>query len=354
VKREISFILCRVSLYLGLAYIALAGLLYLIFGPFETHFLGLKISFTSFINPIRISLGLFFLSFLIWALGTDKGRGTLAGLFKKIWLVLQYGGPMAAQRIYWIDNLKALAIFLMILGHTNNSKAYIQGLLVYIYSFHMPLFFFISGLTFNPRKYQSLKEIITRKSATLLLPYFFFSLLGYGLFLINEYHYFSFYSFFSALFRIVHGDTDLLAFAFDGPLWFLPCLFLVEIECYIISFFKKRVQGGIIVLLTVLGFFWGPRFKYIPWSAAVSLVGLFFYWFGFLLKDKIVQLNHSIKGIIIFFGIILSAIFCYLNGIVSMATDSYGNPLFFLLSAWGGILYVTVLMTILLRAKSLH
>lgn len=53
------------------------------------------------------------------------------------------------ERVQWIDNCKGVAICFVILGHTlltNNSW-------LIIYSFHMPLFFFLSGLVCNEKKY---------------------------------------------------------------------------------------------------------------------------------------------------------------------------------------------------------
>lgn len=48
------------------------------------------------------------------------------------------------QRIKWIDLTKGVAIFLMVCGHTG-----IPSLISnWIWSFHMPLFFIISGMLF--------------------------------------------------------------------------------------------------------------------------------------------------------------------------------------------------------------
>jgi len=344
-KKNIFSIPHRLFLFLSIAYISAAVFLFTLFGPFETEIFGHRVSFTSLVNPIRISLGLFLLSFMFWALGTDKGRSAVTGLLKKAWLILQTGGVTAKDRIYWIDTLRALAIVLMVFAHTNHTEANIESAIKYIYSFHMPLFFFVSGLIFYPEKFQGPKEFIFRKISTLLIPYFFFSFLGYGLFLITFYPTFSFSTFCDSLFRIVYADTDLLNFAYEGPLWFLPCLFLVEIEFYFISFLKKWAQMGVIGFLVVSGLIWGPRFRYIPWTAAASFVALLFFWFGFLLKDKITSLNNFSKLMTILGGIMINAVFCYLNGSVSMAIDAYGNPIYFILSALGGIFYVALLTT---------
>lgn len=58
------------------------------------------------------------------------------------------------HRVNWIDNLKALAIFLVVLGHSINggvtsTDKYAAYLCDWIYSFHMPLFFLLSGITYQ-------------------------------------------------------------------------------------------------------------------------------------------------------------------------------------------------------------
>ena len=59
------------------------------------------------------------------------------------------------ERMIWLDNLKAYGIILVIIGHSivitaaNDSTGMLMKL---IYSFHMPLFFFISGYLFRPNQ----------------------------------------------------------------------------------------------------------------------------------------------------------------------------------------------------------
>lgn len=47
------------------------------------------------------------------------------------------------KHLYWIDFAKTFGLLLMILGHGNLVNNDLQ---CYIYSFHMPMFFIISGL----------------------------------------------------------------------------------------------------------------------------------------------------------------------------------------------------------------
>lgn len=55
------------------------------------------------------------------------------------------------KRIAWIDCAKGIAMLLVILGHTvaNNGNAIEQMIRGGIFSFHMPLFFILSCVTFK-------------------------------------------------------------------------------------------------------------------------------------------------------------------------------------------------------------
>ena len=69
------------------------------------------------------------------------------------------------DRIEWIDALKGFGIFCVTLGHLGCW----YPLEKHIYSFHMFLFFFLSGYLHN-RKY-SKKEYIKRKFQTIFIPF---------------------------------------------------------------------------------------------------------------------------------------------------------------------------------------
>ena len=75
------------------------------------------------------------------------------------------------NRIIWIDYVKSFGIFLMVLCH---AKLNCDIMVTAIYTFHMPLFFFLSG-------YFDKGEGITRGNVikslkTLIIPYFFFKI----------------------------------------------------------------------------------------------------------------------------------------------------------------------------------
>jgi len=50
----------------------------------------------------------------------------------------------------WIDNLKGLGIIIIVFGHSCYPSDSI--LIRYVFTFHVPLFFFISGFLFTRKK----------------------------------------------------------------------------------------------------------------------------------------------------------------------------------------------------------
>lgn len=72
------------------------------------------------------------------------------------------------KRVLWLDITKALAIILMVLGHTSIPKAAAD----FIFAFHMPVFFLASGWCMNWGKY-SFGDLLKRRCKTLLLPSLF-------------------------------------------------------------------------------------------------------------------------------------------------------------------------------------
>lgn len=72
---------------------------------------------------------------------------------------------MSKDRILWLDTLKIMAIYLVVLGHIV-STTYQPDLKGIIYSFHMPLFFMISGYL-NKDKRNAIKANVF----ALIVPY---------------------------------------------------------------------------------------------------------------------------------------------------------------------------------------
>lgn len=123
-----------------------------------------------------------------------------------------------AARIKWIDYAKALGIVLVVLGHTGEKVP----LITWLYTFHMPLFFFLSGLTFSTTR----KDFISHKITTLLLPYLGYSVVTLGYDLLQK---FIFGNEVDLLSKMIGIFVQLRGTEYSIGLWFLPLLFLTEV-----------------------------------------------------------------------------------------------------------------------------
>lgn len=70
-----------------------------------------------------------------------------------------------------VDIIKGIGIILVIMGHISENL-FINRL---IYSFHMPLFFILSGYAYiNYNKTNNIKDFIIKKLKTIVIPYFIY------------------------------------------------------------------------------------------------------------------------------------------------------------------------------------
>ncbi|MDP6046213.1 MAG: acyltransferase family protein [Phycisphaerae bacterium] len=144
-----------------------------------------------------------------------------------------YITELTKTRIAWIDNMKAIAIYLVVVGHYVYQPHNQSPGQAYIYSFHMHLFFLLAGLLFSHKDQGSLKEVVRRRIRTLAVPYFIFELLKYAFFLL----------------RRQYGRTPDPNMSVLEPLyniitlkasWFLGVLFVVSIAYHLLA---PRIKG---------------------------------------------------------------------------------------------------------------
>ena len=118
---------------------------------------------------------------------------------------------MNCNRLVGIDIAKGICILLMVIGHSG-----MTGILHnMIYAFHMPFFFFISGITTNVKR--SFRDFFISKANGLLIPFCIYYLIHIPCY-AYVYHMSVTKYFYSELYNRI-----------DGALWFIPILFLSQI-----------------------------------------------------------------------------------------------------------------------------
>ena len=134
-------------------------------------------------------------------------------------------------RLPYLDAARGLAILLVVLGHIWETE---QPLPVLIYSFHVPLFFIISGslAAYTKQEQRPFGRLIMARLKSLLIPYACFELGFVVIFGIRNHFDFS-----SQGLRAYDG---LLLQPLNVPLWFLPALFLTELFLLLLL---KRIKN---------------------------------------------------------------------------------------------------------------
>jgi len=259
---------------------------------------------------------------------------------------------MKSRRVGWIDLLKGYGIILVFLGHTTLINQYIDH---YIFSFHMPLFFFLAGFFYKDSSTIKFRDFVLEKTNTRLIPYFTFGALTYCIWLLPILlRKFEIYEgltsipeslFVKPLLGMFYGVGDSNWLPHNGLLWFLACLFITEI----IFFFVKKISGAnlsifLLCLLGcgVLGYIDSLYFPTRPpFGVDIALTAVVFYGFGSLLKKHLLKIDVGLA--IAFLCISLGGILAFANNRVDMNFNKYGNFFLFYISSALSILGYIIL-----------
>lgn len=138
-----------------------------------------------------------------------------------------------SQRIDWADYAKAIAIWLMVVCHFGLRPWELSR---WIYIFHMPAFFFVSGYLDKGAPLTS--ALFKKYFRQILVPYFFFSVCALSACWIAPYYHPDLFgggsvadSFVRSVVGILLMDNTVRSYSFmpEGALWFLVALFEVKI-----------------------------------------------------------------------------------------------------------------------------
>lgn len=182
---------------------------------------------------------------------------------------------MKEKRLDSLDLVKGIGIVLVVIGHSGYTS---ESVLTWLASFHMPLFFIVSGMLFAHKRSDTEPFIpyLKKRFCGMMIPYVSFSLINLGI---------------DGIRRVIHPaaayqeviSADILqtvSFLGMSVLWFLPTIFLGELCLY--GLMKKCP----VWLLGVIG----VASAFIP-SAGMWLIEaylpagetVFFIWLGDLL-----------------------------------------------------------------------
>lgn len=192
----------------------------------------------------------------------------------------------------FIDITKTIGIFLVIFAHTLNVDVLTFR---FIYTFHMPLFFILSGFLYNSQKYQlmSFKEFSKYKLTKYIRPYFIYISIFYIIYIViinffefgltDEYYLQAGKKFLGSIYSF--GSQEYMPRC--SPLWFLTFLFSLELLFYFFDKVKKiSFKISIVIIFVLLGTYFSHKGVKLFWNLDVAFAAFPFFVFGYYFRKR--------------------------------------------------------------------
>lgn len=250
-------------------------------------------------------------------------------------------------RKLYIDTARGFGLIFLVLGHIVKGNSYLFN---WIFSFHMPLFFFLSGMCARENALGAFCEYVKTRLQKRMLPYFLITIIGFTVCMIIPPYREAVYAdglWLQASHIFLYMTPQNL---YIGQVWFLAALFWAEIYFY---FWYKLCNKKSLLLQLILalifipvaGNLWRiqsmiPVTGRIPFMMDAAVMGAFCYILGFLASKYHIQVYMKKWGWLLIFPLLLCSIYfgTWKNGYVNMCDLVYGNSVvFYLIAMLAGI-----------------
>lgn len=274
--------------------------------------------------------------------------------------------PHHAPRNTTIDIARGIGIILVVLGHNETVLQDKGELFRVIYSFHLPLFFFLSGVFLKDSALPG--PFALSRADALLKPYFVvLVLLGIAEMLsphvvplatTTPLAYFS---------GVLYATTPTIAWT---PLWFLPHLFaaslvslailratralekrtawLVFITCALMAAGIRWMNSFWQTDTTRLRFMGLDKLPGLPWSLDLTFISTACMLAGFLLGRWVMAMRFSAAGLVVSTAG-FAALHAYFDETIDLNLRAYGDPIVCTVQAALGIYIVLCTSSLLQR-----
>ncbi len=270
-----------------------------------------------------------------------------------------------------IDIAKGLGIVLVVLGHSWVVRD--KGeLFRVIFSFHMPLFFFLAGVFINGKVV--LKAFVGAKAHALLKPYFstllLFGLLkAGGAFAMNKNANFDLAGYLQGL---LYATGNTIAWE---VMWFLPHLFVASVAALcviqVLEANSAKAPNWLAMCAAIflaagvycMGMFWQPAAPVdthfvgvrgmpgLPWSVDLLPVTAAFVLAGYLLRQQIKAISFSPLGLLLAVLVFAGCHVLY-DETIDLNLRVYGAFAVSTIQAFSGIYMVLCVAALLANASS--
>jgi fucose 4-O-acetylase-like acetyltransferase len=250
------------------------------------------------------------------------------------------------QRNQTVDIAKGLGIILVVFGHNWMVSQGDREIFRVVFSFHMPLFFFLSGIFL--RQSSGFKEFLTSRMQSLLKPYFV-TLLILGLVKLASdiLHGRDFlFDFLIYMEGVLYGTGRTIAWP---PLWYLPHLFVVS--CAGLWLIKLRVSDPIKWLMLAASLSIGVLLlnpAELPWSTDLVPISLSFLVSGYLCRGRIKTMTFDFPRLLVALSAFV-LLHYFFNDTIDLNSRMYDSLVISTLQALLGIYICLSLASLVVR-----
>lgn len=214
------------------------------------------------------------------------------------------------DRQYW-NIVKGIGIVLVVVGHT------CWDFTGFIYLFHLPLFFFVSGYLYNEDKYGD--DPYLNLSSKLKSSWMKYVLIYWVLILLHNIFYVNnmleietyYYSKTDIVSKMAEATFGMGAELMGGTLWFVPVLVIAScILGFVVSFSRKvynltkkiwlklLIQAILITGITFAGYVLEAKYIDLPAHTQIAWVVMPFLWVGYLIRNYNLDLMKFLNPIV--------------------------------------------------------
>lgn len=239
------------------------------------------------------------------------------------------------ERTPLYDVAKGICIISIVLGHLGIATRF-------VYFYHLPIFFFISGLFLNAEKH-SFKDFLLKKIKSLYVPYVIISLLFAIIFDFQNMKNIKY------VLRIFLFDGKV---PFTGTFWFISCLFIKSTIAFItekltVKFDKKIRQGiylGLFCFYVVMTFLFYKlnihlyyNLHLVPWLQIIYILAFLFksLYLQNIFENKKVSIITGASG---FTLLLLAMLFTNLR--IDIAQNQFMNSFLWVVFVFIGLCFV--------------
>ena len=259
--------------------------------------------------------------------------------------------------IIWVDYSRMIGIWLVVFGHAIQrfpgwDTTFLHSVWDYIYLFHMPLFFVVSGYLFNLKQPVSYAAGGGKVWNSIVVPYLIYQLvfLPWAVYIHRE-DILSNLQWWKLMVGLVGGDgyNTSISYYLCLPCWFLICI----IQLRLLFLFVKinKLSSIILVIFSFLFLFLRKLYHWdFYFCIDCTIMAIPYFLLGFYMRMYSIMKHMRkwvFKPVIIFASAVSVWIILKINGPAQMNGPSYGNILLvnylagiagsvmvFLISAW--------------------